>query len=125
MSYNPPPSLPGQPWYPEGTGGPPPGWQPQTRRFFGALFDFSFNSFVTSVIIRVLYVLGLIGIAIIYLAFVITSFLQNSIQGILALLFGLIISFIYLALWRVVLEFFLAVVRMSEDIHHRGGPGGR
>jgi hypothetical protein len=90
-----------------------------------ALFDFSFNNFVTPTIIRVLYVLGLIGIAIIYLTFVITSFLQNTIQGILALLFGLIISFIYLALWRVVLEFFLAVVRMSEDIHHRGGLGGR
>ncbi|MBV9012942.1 MAG: DUF4282 domain-containing protein [Pseudonocardiales bacterium] len=104
---------------------PPPGRQPQTKRFFGALFDFSFNNFVTPAIIRVLYILGLVGIVIVYLTRVITSFLQNTIQGILVLLFGLIISFIYLALWRVVLEFFLAVVRMSEDIHHRGAPGGR
>lgn len=104
---------------------PPAGRQPQTKRFFGALFDFSFNDFITPVIIGVLYILGLIGIAIVYLTFVITSFLQNTIQGILALLFGLIISFIYLALWRVVLEFLLAVVRISEDIHHRGLPGGR
>jgi hypothetical protein len=126
MSYDsPPPSSPGQPWYPEGPEGPPPGWRPQTKGFFGALFDFSFNNFVTPAITRVLYILGLIVIVIIYLTFVITSFLQNAIQGVLALLFGLIISFIYLALWRVVLEFFLAVVRMSEDIHRRGLPGGR
>ncbi|MGH3866740.1 MAG: DUF4282 domain-containing protein [Pseudonocardiaceae bacterium] len=46
-------------------------------------------------------------------------------QGVVALLFGLIISFIDIALWRVALEFCLAVVRMSEDIHHRGLPGGR
>jgi hypothetical protein len=125
MSYNsPPPSSPDQPWYPEGAGGSPLGWQPQ-KKFIGALFDFSFNNFVTPAITRVLYVLGLIVIVIIYLTFVITSFLQNAIQGVLALLFGLIISFIYLALWRVVLEFFLAVVRMSEDIHRRGAPGGR
>jgi hypothetical protein len=130
MTYNLPPSGPPGPpgpQYPEGTGGPPSGWQPQpqVRGFFGALFDFSFNHFVTPLIIRVLYVLGLIGIALYYLGFVVFGFLVSAVQGILILLFGLIIAFAFLALWRVILEFYLAVIRMSEDIHHRGLPGGR
>jgi hypothetical protein len=121
MTYNPPPtSSPGQPQYPEGISGPPPAWQPHAKRFFGALFDFSFNHFVTPSIIRVLYVLGLIGIALTYLSFIIYAFMYSVAQGIITLLFGLVVAFIYLALWRVTLEFFLAVVRMSEDIHHHG-----
>lgn len=134
MTYNPPP--PGSPGpqypegtgeYPEGTGGPPPAWQPQAQvhGFFGALFDFSFNHFVTPLIIRVLYVLGLIGIILSYLWLVVVGFLASAVQGVVTLLFGLIIAFIYLAFWRIVLEFCLAVVRMSDDIHRRGFPGGR
>ena len=129
MTYNPPPPGSPGPQYPEGAGGPPPAGQsaPQAhvRGFSGALFDFSFNHFVTPLIIRVLYVLGLIGIALSYLWFVAVGFLNNAGLGVVTLLFGLIIAFIYLALWRVLLEFCLAVVRMSDDIHHRGLPGGR
>jgi hypothetical protein len=125
MTYNPPPPGPPGPPYPEDTSGPPPARQPQVRGFFGALFDFSFNHFVTPLIIRVLYVLGLIGIALGYLWFVVIAFIAGAVQGVVTLLFGLIIAFIYLAFWRVILEFYLAVVRMSEDIHHRGFPGGR
>jgi uncharacterized protein DUF4282 len=127
MTYNPPPGSPG-PQYPERAGGPPP-LQPepqaQVRGFFAALFDFSFNDFVTPLIIRVLYVLGLIGIALSYLWFVVVGFLDSVVLGVVTLLLGLIIAFIYLALWRVLLEFCLAVVRMSDEIHHRGFPGGR
>jgi hypothetical protein len=131
MTYNPPPpdspydTKPGQPQYPEGTGGPAPAGQPQAKGFFGALFDFSFSYFVTPSIIRVLYALGLIGIVLGYILFVVGAFFQSAAQGVATLLLGLVIAFIYLALWRVMLEFFLAVVRMSEDIHHRGFPGGR
>ncbi|MGH3773127.1 MAG: DUF4282 domain-containing protein [Pseudonocardiaceae bacterium] len=123
MTYNPPPPGSPGPQYPEGAGGPSPARQPQG--FFGALFDFSFNHFVTPLIIRVLYVLGLIGIALGYLVFVVGAFQASAVQGVVTLLLGLIISFIYLAFWRVILEFYLAVVRMSEDIHRRGFPGGR
>lgn len=126
MTYDPPPpGSPGQSQYPGGTGAPPPSRGLQAKGFFGALFDFSFDHFVTPSIIRVVYVLGLIGIALTYFMFVIISFQGGAAQGLLTLLFGLIIAFAYLAFWRVMLEFFLAVVRMSEDIHNRGFPGGR
>jgi hypothetical protein len=126
MAYNPlPTGSPGQSQYPGDIGGAPsPAGQPHAKRFVGALFDFSFNHFVTPSIIRALYVLGLIGIALTYLSFSIYSFMYSAAQGLITLLFGLIAAFIYLAFWRVMLEFFLAVVRMSEDIHHRGPSRG-
>jgi hypothetical protein len=101
------------------TPGSTPPQQPPAKGFFGALFDFSFNTFVTPVIIRALYILGLFGIAVGYVLFVAAAFQDSATYGVLTLLVGLIFAFLYLALWRVVLEFFFAVVRMSEDIHHR------
>lgn len=136
MTYSPPPGQPGQPpglpgqspgspgqpQYPGATGGPA---APQAKGFFGSLFDFSFNHFVTPIIIRVLYVLGIIGISLGYFFIVIGAFLNGVAQGLITMLLGLVLAVVYLAFWRVMLEFFLAVVRMSEDIRHRGLTGGR
>ncbi|MGH4026288.1 MAG: DUF4282 domain-containing protein, partial [Pseudonocardiaceae bacterium] len=122
MTYNPPPSdWSGQPQYPGSDqppnagalGGPPAGWQTERKGFFGALFDFGFNHFVTPSIIKVLYVLGFVIISLIYLIYVIIAFSTSSLLGLGALLLGWILPLLYLAFWRVMLEFFLAVVRMS------------
>ena len=65
--------------YPAGTGGYPP--QNESPSFFGALFDFSFNSFATPVVIKVLYILGLVGIALGYVAVVISGFADSPLTG--------------------------------------------
>ena len=95
-SYPPPPSRPaatvrrqpswqqtaGQqryPGYPAGTGGIPP--QNEAPSFFGALFDFGFNSFATPVVIKVLYILGLVGIGLGYVAVVISGFAQTPVTA--------------------------------------------
>jgi hypothetical protein len=129
MTYGPqsePPQQPGS------FSGPPPAWQPQAKGFFGALFDFSFNHFVTRSVIKVLYILGFIGIILGYLWLLVVMFSLSSIAGFLALIFGLVFAIFELVFWRVTLEFYIAVVRMSDDIHrmsdgiHRGGfPGSR
>jgi hypothetical protein len=125
MTYNPPPPGSDQPQYPGGVGVPPPTWQPQVKGFFAALFDFKFNHFITPLIIRVLYIVGLIVIALTYLSFIILGFLDGAVQGLITLLIGLVISIVWVAFWRITLEFYLAVVRMSDEIHNRGFPGGR
>ncbi|MGH3871283.1 MAG: DUF4282 domain-containing protein [Pseudonocardiaceae bacterium] len=125
MTYSTPPSEPNRPRYSGGSGAPPPALQPQAKGFFGALFDFNFDHFVTLAITRVLYVLGLIGIALNYLVFLVIGSLGGVAQGLIILLLGLIISFVWVAFWRVTLEFFLSVVRMSEDIHNHRFPGER
>ena len=102
------------PGYPAGTGGLPP--QNEAPSFFGALFDFGFNSFATPVVIKLLYILGLVGIGLGYVGFVITAFTQSLGYGLIVLLLGAVVALFYVIFFRVFLEFYYAVVRMSEDI---------
>ncbi len=108
-----------------GTPDPMPPQQPGTdlasqgRGFFGALFDFSFNHFVTPMIVKAVYVIATVVVALTWLVFLLTSFSQSSGLGVVVLLLGPIIAILYLAVIRMTLEFYLAVVRMSEDIHTR------
>lgn len=102
--------------YPAGMG--PGGTGPSTSNagFFGALFDFGFNSFATPVVIKVLYVLGLIAIGLTYVFFVITAFTQGAGYGLIVLLLGAVGALFYVIFFRVLLEFYYALVRMAEDI---------
>jgi len=117
---------------PTGNGGyPPAGPQPpygagsgseggaKAKGFFGALFDFSFNHFVTPIIVKIVYILVLIALVIGWLIAVISGFAQNVGVGLLFLVLGAIGVIVYLALIRMTLELYLSIVRMSEDIHHR------
>lgn len=135
-----------QPPYPGGYGqqppqgwGPPPGQQPgygdpsayppgpgpgnspqaQAKGFFSALFDFGFNHFATPAVVKILYVIGLVLIALFYISAVISGFVVGVGPGLLALIIGAIVALFSLALFRITLEFYYALVRMSEDIHHR------
>lgn len=91
--------------------------------FFKALFDFSFTHFVTPKIVKVVYVLGTIGIVIGWVAISISVLNRNAGAGVAVLILGAIPAVLYLAFFRMMLEFYLSVVRMSEDIHKRL-PGG-
>ena len=92
----------------------PPQQEPPS--FFGALFDFGFNSFATPVVIKVLYILGLVGIGLGYVALVISGFADSAVTGLVSLIGGAIGALFYVIFFRVFLEFYYAVVRMSEDI---------
>ncbi|MFW6203501.1 MAG: DUF4282 domain-containing protein [Actinomycetota bacterium] len=99
----------------------PPPASPQSavqspQNFFARLFDFRFASYVTPTIISVLYVLGMIGIVLAYLFYVVTSFNINVVLGVLVLLIiGPLFSLLALIWLRVTLEFYLALVRLSGD----------
>src|ERR1700722_16750589 len=87
------------------------------RGFVGSLFDFSFNSFVTPKIIKVLYVLFTIWTALVSLLIAIIGFRTG---GFLAGIFVLVIVVpIYVALtlgvYRVILEAFMVVFRIYEE----------
>lgn len=95
--------------------------------FFGALFDFSFREFITGRIIKVLYILWLIGIGlgvVSGLVSAIASMSLNFFVGFLMLLGVLISGAIAVLLSRVVLELLIVAFRISEDlsaIRQRGG----
>jgi hypothetical protein len=87
------------------------------RGFLGALFDFGFTSFVTPKVIKVLYMLIVIGTVLSALVFTIIVFKASVAFGVLTLLFGdPLFILIVLAIYRIILEFFVVTFRVAEDI---------
>jgi hypothetical protein len=142
-SYPPPGQQPGgygpasPPWAPPGPGqqgqrgpgwaGPgqhapaglgPGGVSPQgdAQSVTTALFDFGFNTFATPVVIKVLYILSLVGIGLFYVFAVISGFSQGAVTGLIALVVGGVLALLSLIYTRVILELLYAVVRIAEDV---------
>jgi hypothetical protein len=98
-------------------GEPVTGEAADSRGFVGALFDFGFTSFVTPKVIKVLYMLIVIGTVVSALVFTLFAFKASTAFGILTLVFGdPLFILIVLAIYRVVLEFFMVTFRVAEDI---------
>jgi hypothetical protein len=99
--------------------GPVGGPQGQARSPLAALFDFEFNTFATPAVVKILYIVGMVLLGLAYVGFLIAGFTQGVGFGLLALVVGAVVVLFYLILFRVTLEFFYAIVRMSEDIHQK------
>jgi hypothetical protein len=96
-----------------------------TTGFLGALFDFGFTSFVTPKIIKVLYMLVMIGTIVSAFAFTIVAFKASPAFGIVALVFcDPLIILVVLAICRIFLEFFVVIFRAAEDIRALREGGG-
>lgn len=135
MSQQPPSDDPhGQPHQPDPYGQQPPpygqqpygqpayggsGGRPSGKGFFGALFDFSFEHFVTPMLVKAVYIVALVALGLGWLFWLVAGFSQSTGFGVAVLLLGPILLFLYLCLIRMTLEFYLAIVRMSQDIHQR------
>jgi hypothetical protein len=88
-----------------------------SKGFFGALFDFSFTSFVTTRIIKVLYALIMVLAVLSALLFTITMFRISAGLGLATLIIGdPLFIIIVMAFWRLVLESFVVVFRIAEDV---------
>jgi Domain of unknown function (DUF4282) len=94
-----------------------PGAAADAKGFLGALFDFGFTSFVTPKVIKALYVLIMIGTVVSALVFTIIMFRVSTPFGILTLVVAdPLFILIVMAIYRVILEFFVVVFRVAEDI---------
>ncbi|WP_010525474.1 DUF4282 domain-containing protein [Nesterenkonia sp. F] len=115
---------PQQGYYPQQGRQPSPQDQPphpqqsnavEAKGFFGALFDFSFQSFVTVKFATFIYIVLLVFLVLGWLFMVIGGFVADTWVGVLALLLGWIPAVIYLILIRVMLEFYIAMIRTSQN----------
>ncbi|HUF32389.1 MAG TPA: DUF4282 domain-containing protein [Acidimicrobiales bacterium] len=123
-----PPPAQGQP--PAAT--PPPGWGPPPppdygvpgyatsnagdAGFFGSLFDMSFSSFVTTKLVKIIYVLAMVVIGLMALAQVIVAVASGESGAIVAsLLFVPLFALLALIWTRVGLELVIVVFRIGED----------
>jgi uncharacterized membrane protein len=88
------------------------------KGFVGSLFDFSFTSFVTPKIVKVLYVLITIWTVIWALIFLRLGFKYGGAAGgfFTLIVVDPILVLLTLGVYRVVLEFVMVVHRMHEDI---------
>ncbi|MFD6177716.1 DUF4282 domain-containing protein, partial [Isoptericola sp. NPDC060282] len=85
--------------------------------FFGALFDYSFSRYITPSVVRVIYIVVTVLVALGWLSGLVATFSQSIWAGILYLVFAWIIALVYLALARITLEFFVAVISVSEKVN--------
>jgi hypothetical protein len=128
-----PQSARAQPMGPPPLGPPPAGMSPMAatqaadaRGFLGALFDFSFTSFVTTKIIKVLYVLIMILTTLAALVYTVIAFRVSALFGFLTLVIGdPLFIIIVMAFWRLVLESFVVRFRIAEDVRALRERGGR
>jgi Domain of unknown function (DUF4282) len=87
------------------------------KGFVGSLFDFGFTSFVTPKVVKVVYVLIMAGLALVEIGYLIFAFKTSPAFGIISLVILCPLSFfVYLALWRILLELFIVVFRIADDI---------
>jgi Domain of unknown function (DUF4282) len=85
------------------------------RNFLSSLFDISFTSFITTRIIKVVYVITLVLIGLAALVFVVAAFAESPAGGIFVLLIvAPLVSLLYVIYARVLLELVMAIFRIME-----------
>jgi hypothetical protein len=89
----------------------------EPKGFLGALFDFSFTSFVTPKVVKVLYILIVVVVGLSAVGFALSVLATNVGLGLIVLLIGAPLYFLVVtALYRITLEFFMVIYRMAQDI---------
>lgn len=97
----------------------------QDRGFFGRLFDLSFSEFITTSVVRFLYVLLLIVIAIGYLVAIITGFANSFGRGLLMIVVGAVGALLYILFARIWMEILIVVFRIAENTQELAEQGRR
>ena len=92
----------------------------EDKGFVGALFDLSFSEFVTTKLIKILYILLLIIILIGLVVGLVTSFVSlfsrgGFLSGLMGLIFTPIGALIWVIMARVWMELIIVVFRIAEN----------
>ncbi len=88
------------------------------KNFFAELFDLSFSSFVTPKVVKVLYVLSIIGVGIFFLMSIYQAFAYSQGFGstLLMLIMAPIGACLLLILARIYMELILVAFRIADKI---------
>ena len=83
--------------------------------FFGGLFDLSFSEFVTTRVIKVLFVILIILSAIAALGLLIGGIAKGGVGALLFIIIAPIAFFLYVLMARIWLELIIVVFRIAEN----------
>lgn len=85
------------------------------KGFWSRFFDFSFKTFVTPSLIKVLFIVFMVVIGLSVLGMIIVGFMAGAGTGVMFLIGGLIYGFLMLLWARVILEIVVVFFRIKED----------
>lgn len=88
----------------------------EMKGFMGSLFDLSFSHFITTKLVKILFILGLIGTAFYCLFFIVTLFTQSAIAGVVGLILSPLIALFGVIYLRVLMEMLIVIFRAAEHL---------
>lgn len=84
--------------------------------FFKSLFDMSFDDFITTKIIKILYIISIVVSSIMGLVIIFLGFATNSgAMGIFFLILGPVVAFINIITSRIWLELIIVIFKIAEN----------
>ncbi len=89
---------------------------PEEKNFFTGLFDFSFHHSLLRRLVKLLYVIGIIGGGIFVVARVVLGYQQSPADALINLVAGIVSLFVGILVTRMLLELALLVMRIAEGI---------
>ena len=95
---------------------------PEDKNFFAGLVDFSFQQQLTRRIVKVLYIIGILGGFIWVVTYAVLGFQQSPAEGLINLGIGLISFFVGILILRGLLESALLVQRIADGIDRATHP---
>lgn len=88
-----------------------------------ALMDLTFQRFITIGIIKIVYLIGLLLIAVGFLGIVISGFSQGVFAGVAAIIIAPIVAFLWTLFLRIYLELIVVLFRIAENTSIMAGRG--
>jgi hypothetical protein len=88
----------------------------QEKNFFAGLADIGFRQQQVRRLVKVLYVISVLGGFITVVAEVVIGFQQSQSEGLVALVAGVVAFFVWVLLTRLLLELALVILRTAEGI---------
>ncbi len=87
----------------------------KNKGFIGMLFDLSFSEFVTTRLIKILFIIGVVFAAICSLSFIVGGFSAGAGEGILFLILSPIVFFLFVLISRIWCELIIVMFRIAEN----------
>jgi hypothetical protein len=89
--------------------------QTQSTTDLTALFDLSFTKFLTIGVVKIIYLLGMVGLALVWFGIVVSGFSQSLVAGLFAIVIATLVALIYLLILRVWLELVVVLFRIGDN----------
>ena len=94
----------------------------QEKNFFAGLVDFGFRQQQVKRLVKILYIIAVVGGFVTLVAEVVLGFQQSQSEGLVALIAGIVAYFVWVLLTRLLLELALVTLRTAEGIERATHP---